>query len=164
MSKPISAGAPRVLDAAEGQAIAWFGSLLTIKATKESTGGAYGLVEVVEPPGAASPVHIHRGEDETLWVLEGEYTALCGDQEIVASTGGFVLLPRDVPHSLRVTGAGQARALLLFTPGGFEGYFRELGELIESRVLPPPSTPDPARMMAVGPSFQVEVVGPPPGH
>jgi mannose-6-phosphate isomerase-like protein (cupin superfamily) len=164
MSKSMSATVLQALDASEGQAIAWFGSLLTVKATKESTGGAYGLIEVVEPSGAASPLHVHHGEDEALWILDGEYTAVCGDQEIVASAGAFVLLPRGVAHSVRVSGPGLARALMLFTPGGFEGFFAELGEVTDSRELPPPSAPDPARTMAVAPAYRVEIVAPPPGH
>jgi quercetin dioxygenase-like cupin family protein len=148
----------------DGSLVAWFGSLLNIKASGQSTGGSFSLVEILEPPGAASPVHIHHGEDETVYVLEGEYTVRCGDTEAVAGAGTVALLPRGVPHSIQVTGEGNGRALLLFTPGGFEGFFQEVGEPTERRELPPPTSPDPARMMAIGPRYRLELVGPPPGH
>ena len=52
----------------EGEARWWFGGLVTIKATKEQTGGHYTLVEVLEPEGEG-PLHVHYREDEGFWVL-----------------------------------------------------------------------------------------------
>jgi len=72
---------------------------MTIKATAESTGGAYGLVESWIPAGSSPPLHIHRREDEAFWVMEGTVTFRAGDETITASPGSFVFLPRDLPHT-----------------------------------------------------------------
>ena len=148
----------------DGSLVGWFGSLFNIKLTAAMTGGSHSLVEVIEPPGAASPVHVHNGEDETVYVLEGEYTIRCGDVETVASAGTVALMPRGVPHSVQVTGDTNARALLLFTPGGFERFFAEAGEPTEKRELPPPAPPDPKRLAEIGQRYALEITGPPPGH
>jgi len=58
----------------------------------------------------------------------------------------------------------EARALNLFSPAGFEGYFREMGEPAQALTLPPPPSgpPDAAKMSAIGAKYGGKVVGPPP--
>jgi quercetin dioxygenase-like cupin family protein len=148
----------------DGSLVGWFGSLFNLKLTGQGTGGSHSLVEIIEPPGAASPVHVHHGEDETVYVLEGEYTVRCGGLETVATAGTVAFMPRGIPHSLQVAGDSNARALLLFTPGGFEGFFREAGEPTEKRELPAPVPPDPKRLAEIGQRYALDIVGPPPGH
>src|SRR5882672_6962138 len=43
-----------------------------LRATAETTNGAFGLMEQVMPPCFASPYHLHHLEDEAFYVLEGE--------------------------------------------------------------------------------------------
>jgi quercetin dioxygenase-like cupin family protein len=161
-AQPITAG-PRVLRSEDGSLVEWFGSLMTIKVTGEATAGSHSVVEVVEPPGAASPVHTHV-EDETFCVLEGEYTVRCGDLEAVAGAGAIVTLPRGIPHSHEVTSGDNARALMIFAPGGFEQYFLEAGTPTDRRELPVPTPPDPVRLAEIGQRYGLRIVGPPPGH
>lgn len=161
MSDILVTEAAQVLRPEDGALVEWFGSLMTIKVTGEATGGSHSVVEVVEPPGAASPVHIHV-EDETFCVLEGEYTVRCGDLEAIAGPGTIVRLPRGIPHSHHVTGDGTARALMIFAPGGFDRYFAEAGTPTERRQLPAPAAPDPARLTAIGERYGLQIVGPPP--
>ena len=44
----------------------------------EDTGGAYALVEIVNPPGQGIPPHVHTNEEETFHVLEGSVTFQVG--------------------------------------------------------------------------------------
>ena len=159
MSEKLVAESLQLLRPEDGSLVDWFGSLLTIKVT----GGSHSLVEAVEPPGAASPLHVHV-EDETFCVLEGEYTVRCGDLETVAGAGTIVRLPRGIPHSHQVTGDGNARAHMIFAPGGFEQFFVDAGTPTDRRELPAPSAPDPARLAAIGERYGLRIVGPPPGH
>jgi hypothetical protein len=55
----------------EGRHVWFLGSLMTIKADSGQTEGAMSLIEQVAPPGFASPLHLHHGEDEPMYVLEG---------------------------------------------------------------------------------------------
>jgi mannose-6-phosphate isomerase-like protein (cupin superfamily) len=140
----------------------WFTeNRMTIVASAEDTGGAFGLVEALAAPGSSPPLHIHHREDESFWVLEGRLTVRCGEETFDALPGSFAFLPRGVPHTFVVEGDEPARILGLSVPGGFEGYFAAAGRPAEAYGLPPASPPDIATLGRVGAEFGVEIVGPP---
>jgi quercetin dioxygenase-like cupin family protein len=56
----------------EGEAFWLLGMLETIKIGREDTGGRYGLIEILMPPGLGPPWHVHPEEDEWFYVLDGE--------------------------------------------------------------------------------------------
>jgi mannose-6-phosphate isomerase-like protein (cupin superfamily) len=149
------------LEPGEGQAIWFLGNRMTIKATAQSTGGLYGLVESWLAPGFSPQLHIHRREDESFWVLEGELTMRCGDETFRVRPGSYILLPRDLPHTFVVEGDAPARLLTLMTPGGAEGFFVEAGQpAVGDR--PAPAAPlDVELLTRVAEKFGVEIVGPP---
>jgi mannose-6-phosphate isomerase-like protein (cupin superfamily) len=149
------------LSRGEGPAIWFLMNRITIKATAESTGGAYGLFESWIAPGFSPPLHVHHREDEAFWVLEGEVSMRCGDRTFRAGPGSFVFLPRDVPHSFVVEGDTPARMLTLLTPGGGEGFFIDAGRPAEHDGLPPVARPDIANLKRVGERYGAEIVGPP---
>ena len=78
------------------------GTLLSVRATAEQTGGAYSLMEEVMPRGSEPPPHVHHRDDEAFYLLEGALTVRVGDEEFTAEPGAFVFCPRDVPHLLTV--------------------------------------------------------------
>ena len=152
----------------EGEAWWWAGLLATIKATKEQTGGRYTLVEILTPDGYGSVLHVHHREDEGFWILEGEFTFYVGDQTIKARPGSFLFGPKDVPHAFTVD-SGPAKLLFVFTPGGFEGLIREMGEPAMSLTIPPQPEEEPdeaemQRLMAIAARYGAEILGPPPSR
>ena len=149
------------LQAGEGRAVWFLSNRITIKATAETTGGAYGLFESSLAPGFSPPLHVHRREDEAFWVLAGELTMRCGVRTFRAGPGAFVFLPRDVPHTFVVEGNAPARMLTLLTPGGGEGLFVEGGRPAEDEGLPPPGPPDYERLLRVNAKYGTDIIGPP---
>jgi len=76
---------------AEGRSVWIFGSqLLTCKVTAEQTGGAYSLFEGLVPAHEGTPPHIHHREDESYYVLEGEFEFLRGDESVTAEAGTLI--------------------------------------------------------------------------
>jgi mannose-6-phosphate isomerase-like protein (cupin superfamily) len=144
-----------------GQAIWFLRNRMSVKATANTTGGAFGLVESLVAPGFSPPMHVHHREDESFYILEGELTMQCGDKRFRASAGAFVFLPREVPHTFVVEGDRPARMLTLLTPGGGEGVFIEGGRPPEGDGLPPVSPPDIEKLKQVSARFGAEIVGPP---
>ena len=117
---------PYALDAGEGTAHWFFGSLVTVKAASEETDGRYALTEFVNPPAFASPLHVHHDEHEAFYVLEGEFTFnILGDEPAAAPKGTLVVVPRGTRHAF--TGRAGSRVLVVAIPGGLAGFFEELG-------------------------------------
>ena len=154
---------PRSLLADEGPAY-WFLNLLCIvKATTESTGGAYSLTHIVSPPGHATPLHLHHYEDEAFWVLDGEHGFYCEGKTTVLGAGGYMFLPRGIPHGIRVVGDRPATMLVLAMPGtGFVGMMQEVGESAKERVLPQPTAPDVEKLTRIAAKYGIDILGPLP--
>jgi mannose-6-phosphate isomerase-like protein (cupin superfamily) len=107
-----------------------------IRASAATTRGAFTVIEEI-PPMVDTPPHVHEKEDEMFYVLEGEHVVQCGDEEFHLGPGGVVFLPRGVPHSQRRVVPGQGRLLVLTSPAGFEGFFRQLAEAERDGTLGP---------------------------
>src|SRR5215472_4100636 len=151
---------PPYLAASEEEVIWYLGTLFVVRASAQSTAGAFDLLEVVMPEGTSPPPHIHRREDEFVYVLDGRITFTCGEQTIQAERGAFVFLPRDVAHTFRVEGPGTAHTLNLCVPAGLKDYFKEMGEPARERTLPPPQTLDLAKLRVVAARYGFEVLRP----
>jgi mannose-6-phosphate isomerase-like protein (cupin superfamily) len=156
-----TAASPAIaLEPGEGQAIWFLGNRMTIKATAQSTGGLYGLVESWLAPGFSPQLYIHRREDESFWVLEGELTMRCGDETFRAGPGSDLFLPRHVPHTFVVEGDAPARLLTLMTPGGAEEFFVEAGHPADENGRPPAAPLSIELLKRVAEKFGAEIVGP----
>ncbi len=119
-----------------GEWLRFGGLTIVLRVSSETSGGAFALFEEV-PPMADTPLHVHEREDELFYVLEGEHVFRVGDEEFPMSPGGLVYAPRGVPHAQRRVVAGEGRQLVLTTPGGFDGFFRELAAADEAGQLGP---------------------------
>lgn len=155
---------PYALASEEGQAVWFLGTLVIMKATGDETGGAFGLIDNLMPGGFASPYHMHRNEDESFYVVEGEMTFYVGEDRVEAEAGAFVYGPRGVPHGFEVNGAEPARILRQNYPAGFEGFPVEVGEPAEELTIPPAEPPDMERLMAIAAKYDIEILGPLPGR
>jgi quercetin dioxygenase-like cupin family protein len=111
---------------------------MTFLATAEDTEGQFALIEAVSRKGNAPPPHIHHREDETFYVLEGEITVSVGDRTFKATSGTMVFLPRGVVHSFAIK-SERLRMLILATPAGLEGWFKQFSVAAPAMTLPPPT-------------------------
>ena len=127
-----------VVTADEGEAIWLLGDLYVLKARREDTEGAYSLTEItVAPHAPGPPPHRHGREAEAFYVLEGVLEVQLGANMLAAPAGTFAHVPRGITHTYRNPHDLGARMLVLLTPGGLEGFFREMGESASARALPP---------------------------
>jgi quercetin dioxygenase-like cupin family protein len=127
------------------------------------TGGELAASLVTQPPGTASPLHVHTREAEAWFLLEGTLTYLAGPRTFRLAAGDFIYLPRDVPHAFRVTGPTPARFLGLALPGRLMELYDEVGVPASRHRLPDGgvTAADVARWMEVAPRYGIRVVGPP---
>jgi quercetin dioxygenase-like cupin family protein len=102
-------------------------SVAVILAGAEATAGRLALIETVERQGREPPCHRHYWEDELIYVLAGELALYIEGKWLAFPKERAVMVPRSVEHTFSVL-SGTARLLTVFTPAGFEGFYRELGE------------------------------------
>jgi quercetin dioxygenase-like cupin family protein len=120
------------------------GDRYTFLVTGAQSDGAYFIMEALVPPEGGPPPHIHHREQESFYLLDGTLDIRMGDQVVQAATGDFVHIPRGMVHCFRNTGTTTARMLLIFSPGGIEGFFEETLERVDD-----PSAPVPDNMAEV---------------
>jgi mannose-6-phosphate isomerase-like protein (cupin superfamily) len=111
--------------ASSGEILRFGGLTIAVCAAAETTGGQFSVIEEL-PPLFDTPAHIHANEDEYFHVLEGEHAILVGEKEHRLGPGEGIFAPRGVPHAQRRIDPGVGRMLLVYAPGGFEGFFRHL--------------------------------------
>lgn len=76
-----------------------------------------------------------------------------------AEPGAFALVPRGTVHRFRCSGDRPGRLLILFTPGGIEGFFREAGRpAAGDGPAPPIDAAEIARTEAAAPRYGLRVV------
>lgn len=141
----------------------WFlGALTLVKATGETTTGAFALIEQLIPAGFASPYHVHHLEDEAFYILEGQVAFVRDGGWFHAGPGGYVYGPREIPHGFKVEGSTPAKILLLTAPAGFERFVIEMSEPATGLILPPPAPPDMAKLMVLAAKYKIDILGPLP--
>ncbi len=123
------------LDKEGGDPIWYLQILMTIKAGGDKTGGALGLLDFKTPAGQ-TPLHVHHKEDEGWYLLEGKVTCTCGDESTSIEPGGFIWLPRDIPHRLRFE--TECHLLQIAIPAGLEVFHKQMGQPAPRIELPPP--------------------------
>ncbi|HSU18650.1 MAG TPA: cupin domain-containing protein [Acidobacteriaceae bacterium] len=159
-SEAANSTGPVVVRSGEGQTLRWGPEgRIRIIAGASSTGGSFSVVESTEPPGSGAPLHVHHGEAEGFYILEGTVELTCGDQAVKAHPGDFVYAPRDVPHKYTVVGPKPARLLMLFSRPGFEMFFAEGGSPVDQA---PPGPPSPAAFRGLVEKYDMELLEMPP--
>lgn len=112
----------------EGEEIRAAGVEHLFKLTATHGDGRLGVERFVLPPGLLGAVpHRHREHDECFIVIGGELTVAVGDgQEVVLGAGDLADAPRGATHGFRNASDRPVDALCLYTPAGYEGYFRDV--------------------------------------
>jgi mannose-6-phosphate isomerase-like protein (cupin superfamily) len=114
----------------------WYmGNVMTFLVNSEQTDGAFSMTEYMSKPGNEPPAHVHDREDEFLYVLEGRIDAYIGKEVFSVDQNEGVYLPKFIPHTFGII-SPQLRMLIWISPGGLEGYFRDMSEPARSLGLP----------------------------
>jgi quercetin dioxygenase-like cupin family protein len=127
-----SAPAVRVVPPGGGDSVAIQGFGAVLKLYGRDTNGEVAIVEHSFAVGTITAPHRHTREDEHSIVLEGQIGFRSDADEVVLGPGGYITKPRGQMHAMWNAGTAPGRIIEVITPGGFENYFRELGELLTS--------------------------------
>jgi mannose-6-phosphate isomerase-like protein (cupin superfamily) len=118
-------------------------SMRVIAGGDATTGRSFTLAEFSGTgAGPWTVPHLHRGFEESFYVLDGRFTFTVGEERVEATSGMYILVPRGTSHTIEAAPGGGA-FLTLMVPGGLEEMFFELG------TLPPNAIRDPAARAAI---------------
>lgn len=144
----------------------WFlDTRIEVRVSCEDGADGISILENTAPHGDSPPLHVHAGEDEAFYVLEGELRLAIDGHERVLGAGEAAVAPKGSRHSYRVESAEGARWLVTTTAGDFERFVRAISRPAEGDGLPAPAgppTPEQAEALgAVAAEHGIELVGPP---
>jgi mannose-6-phosphate isomerase-like protein (cupin superfamily) len=94
---------------------------------------AMGSEDIV--PGDGIPVHKHGREDEIIFIHTGAGTVTLGEKRVEVKAGSTVFVPQGTWHGLENTGSELLKMIWIFSPAGFEQYFRDIGSRPEEAPL-----------------------------
>ncbi|MEK1886525.1 MAG: cupin domain-containing protein [Phyllobacterium sp.] len=126
----------------------------------EQTDGCFCLFENRSDGHTKTPIHVHANDDETVYVVEGQLTAVVDGNARTLSAGESIFLKRGIPDQLMNRGGQPSRYLLVGTPSLFEQFLAEAGhELQKGEVVGPPNPADIERLTSAAPKFGITILG-----
>jgi mannose-6-phosphate isomerase-like protein (cupin superfamily) len=78
----------------------------------------FGIIEITA--GRVLESHVHDGEDDAFYIIEGEMIFTVEGEDVVAPPGTFVLVPPGVEHGFRNEGDVPVRMFNIHAPAGFD--------------------------------------------
>lgn len=143
------------------QVLEWLnGATMEVLLDAAHTNGSLTVVRTALNAGDAAPLHVHTSEDEVFLLLSGSALVWAGDDRYEVGPGGIAYLPRDIPHTYRVTQDG-TDMLTICTPGGMDTFFRRVGHDV-STPKPEGWAITPASLGAAAAAGGQQILGPPP--
>ncbi|WP_037470849.1 cupin domain-containing protein [Sinorhizobium fredii] len=108
----------------------------------KQTNGQFCLFENSSGGNTTTPIHVHAEDDETIYVIEGELTAVVAGEPRQLTAGQSIFLQRGVPHQLMNVSGGSARYILIDTPAIFDEFLEEAGHELRQGEAIVPATPE----------------------
>ncbi len=122
----------------EPELVVVLGTSNRILLRRDQTDGSISAVEITVPPGAGSPLHTNTREALTWCIVDGTLTFQRDDGPVEVGAGQSIFMPKGDTHAFANQTERPAKALLVCTPGGFEGFLVELGARLPAEVPPGP--------------------------
>ena len=129
-------------------------NILDIKISGKDTDGGFAIFEQTSiSQGRGTPLHVHHFQDESFYVIEGEYYFQVGNDKFKMYAGETIFLPKKVPHAWTQV-SEKGKMTVTFQPAGkMEDFFITVSSLDHE--------PTQKEMAQIFIDNEMEVVGPP---
>lgn len=125
----------------------------------EQTGGQFCLFENRSGGDTRTPIHVHAGDDETVYIIEGELTAVIDGRPRRLTAGDSMFLARGIPHQLINMSGKPNRYILIGTPALFDRVVEEAGRELHPGEIPgPPTSEEIGRLREAAPRFGITLL------
>jgi quercetin dioxygenase-like cupin family protein len=146
-------------DSSEPKEFVLAGVVMKRLVSGEQTEGSFCLFENRSDGQTTTPIHVHADDDEPVYIIEGQLTAIVDGEARTLSPGESFFLKRGIPHQLMNAGNQPARYILIGTPDVFEQFLAEAGrELRKGEVVGPPTPADIARLTTAALKFGITLM------
>jgi mannose-6-phosphate isomerase-like protein (cupin superfamily) len=140
------------------------GSIVKVRLSVSEGNDRLSILEHYMPQAYATPLHIHKNEDEVFHIFSGRMRFEVGGNIVIAQAGDVVLAPKGVPHRFFVESIDGVHCTTTMRGGDFE-------EMVVSAASPtnditpltsqPPSEDELAQVMAACARNNIDIIGPP---
>jgi quercetin dioxygenase-like cupin family protein len=113
-----------------------FGGQVDVLISNEMTAGSSATFVDITPPGGGPPPHLHKNEDETFHILEGEYEFLVEGAWVKGVAGDTFHTNRGNLHTFRNSGQTTGRLMIFVVPGAFQNFLEEISPLTIPNDIP----------------------------
>ena len=140
------------------------GATLSITADSETTNGEYLVLDMLIPPMFENGLHTH-DPSEVFHVIEGDIRLHVDGEDRILSPGMTGYVSGDAIHGFANASDEESRVIAVMSPGGAEGFFRDVGHPSVDRSLPEPIEPTEEMLQSVfatGEKYGFEFLGPLP--
>jgi len=129
-------------------------NVLDVKISGTDTNDGFAMFEQTSlSQGRGTPLHVHHYQNETFYVVEGNYYFQVGEDKFHLSEGDSIFLPMKVPHAWTQVGE-KGKMTVTFQPAGkMENFFLTLASLEKE-----PTQKEIAEIFA---NNDMQIVGPP---
>ena len=117
---------PAGIAASDGELVYVGADPVRIKISPSDRGRLAMITQDVSP-GTSIPVHLHEREDEIIFIQSGRGEAVLGDARVELAAGSTLYVPQGTWHGGRNTSSEILKWVAIYSPSGFEGYFRAIG-------------------------------------
>lgn len=125
----------------------------------DETAGQFCLLENKSDGNTKTPIHVHANDDETIYIIEGELTAVFDGEPRRVIAGESMFLPRGIPHQLMNMSGKPCRYILIGTPALFERFLEQGGhELQPGETVGPPTPEEIERLREASPRFGITLL------
>ncbi len=125
----------------------------------EQTAGQFCLFENRSDGNTSTPIHVHARDDETVYVMEGELTAVTDGQPRCLTMGESIFMPRGIPHQLVNMTGKPCRYILVGTPAHFDQFLEAAGhELQPNEAVGSPTREEVERLRDAAPAFGITLL------
>ncbi|CAG5069006.1 hypothetical protein DYBT9623_01740 [Dyadobacter sp. CECT 9623] len=129
-------------------------NVLDVKVSGSDTNGGFAIFEQTSlSEGRGTPLHVHPGQDEVFYVLEGAYEFLVDKERFSLTAGESIFLPRAVPHAWTQASAKGKMLVTLQPAGKLEDFFLQMAALTHD--------PSPQEIAKIFEQNEMKVIGPP---
>ncbi|MGN6348113.1 MAG: cupin domain-containing protein [Candidatus Nitrosocosmicus sp.] len=110
------------------------GIIYTIVLNGNQNNGKYSIIQMDFPLNQEKEIYLHKHtkEDIILYVIEGTFLIQYGEKIIDAIPGMVLKLEKNILHSYKKIGYDIGKLLMIYTPAGFENYFRDLNSTLNN--------------------------------